>query len=57
MIKIAHFELERPGGTDDRSAERKVSVPRKHGHTRWQGSYNVDVAIAGYIRQSQAVRQ
>jgi len=56
-IKIAHFELVRPCRADDRGSKREVSVPRKHSHTRWQGSYNVDVAIAGYLRQSQAVRQ
>jgi len=32
-IKIAHLELVRPGSTDDRRSERKVSVPRKHAHT------------------------
>ena len=51
VIKIAHFELVRPGGADDRGSKRKVSVPRKHAHTLWQGSYNVDLAIARYIRQ------
>ncbi len=57
VIKIAHFELVRPCRADERGSKREVSVPRKHSHTRWQGSYNVDVGIAGYLRQSQAVRQ
>src|SRR6266480_59638 len=56
-VKISHFKLERSGGTDNWSSKRKISVSRKHTHTVWQGSYNVDVAIAGYIRQSQPARQ
>lgn len=57
LIKIAHFELVRPCRADDRGSKCEVSVPRKHAHTCWQGSYNIDLAIARYIRQSQAVRQ
>ena len=57
LIKIAHFELVRPCRADDRRSKCEVSVPRKHAHTCWQGSYNIDLAIARYIRQSQAVRQ
>ena len=52
VIEIAHFELVRRGSTDDRSSEHKISVSRKHAHTGRKHSYNVDVAIAGYIRQS-----
>jgi hypothetical protein len=33
-VKISHLKLERRGGTDDRGSKRKVSVPRKHTHTR-----------------------
>jgi len=57
VIEIAHFELVRRGSTDDRRSERKISVSRKHAHTCRKHSYNVDVAIAGYICQSHAVRQ
>ena len=56
-VEVGHLEFEGRTGTDDRDSKRKVSVARQHTHTRRQGGYNVDVAIAGYLRQSQAVRQ
>ncbi len=56
-VKVGHLKFEGRSGTDDRGSKRKVSVARKYTHTVWQGSYDVDVAITRYLRQSQAVRQ
>ena len=56
-VKVGHLKFEGRSGTDDRGSKRKVSVAWQHTHTRRQSSYNVDVAIAGYICQSHAVRQ
>ena len=56
-VKVGHLKSEGPGRTDDWSSKREVSVAWKYTHTVWQGSDDIDVAITGYLRQSQAVRQ
>ena len=57
LVKVGHLKFEGRRGTHDRGSKRKVSVPRKHTYTSRESSYNVNVAVASYIRQSQAVRQ
>jgi hypothetical protein len=56
-VKVGHLKFKGAGGADDRSSKREVPVAWKYTHTVWQGSDDVDVAIAGHIGQSQAVRQ
>ena len=57
MIKVDHFELVRRRSANDRGVKRKITVSRQYAHTVWHGSDDVDVAITGYLRQCQTVRQ